>query len=99
MRKLSKLILTALLALPCATLAQGSLRIQEVRVRGLVCSFCAQGLMKRAAKNSKVKKAEVSLEDNSLKLWVNGTDELSKSEISTIVREAGFSIPDEETKQ
>lgn len=78
--------------LPLLLLA-GPLQAEVIRVevKGMVCSYCSQGLLKRAEKNKKIEKATLSLEKGEMQL-ITGSAPLLDAEIETLVEEAGFSV-------
>lgn len=63
-----------------------------VIVKGMVCSFCAQGISKRFDRITVVKKVEVSLDDMSLYIMLHDNTSLSDSEINRMITEVGYDI-------
>ena len=63
-----------------------------ITVKGMVCSFCAQGIKKSFAKNAKIKAVEVDLDHKLVKLETVDGSALSNEEISEIVNDAGYDV-------
>ena len=76
------------------SLARAAGTIQELRVsvRGLVCAFCAQGLVKSVQKDAAVAKATVDLDEKQLHVYVKPGAELSRERLATLVQDAGFDV-------
>jgi len=71
-----------------------------VYVDGLACPFCAYGLEKKLKKLDAIRKMEVQLEKGRVLLAFKDGQSLTKKEIQTAVKEAGFTartveFPDE----
>lgn len=63
-----------------------------VTVKGLVCSFCAQGIKKTFAKQSEVLDTKVDLESKLVTLTLKDGSKLSDSEIDRLIVDAGYSV-------
>ena len=87
MRNKIVLILTLLL-LPSTVFAEQI----TITVKGMVCSFCAQGLKKTFGKIDDVKKIDVDLENKFVRLDVKDGSLLSDREIEKTIRDAGFDV-------
>lgn len=67
-------------------------QLKAVRVQGMVCSFCAQGLVKGAKAHPKVASVDVSLEKKTMNLLLKDGQAMSDQEIQQLVQDAGFKI-------
>jgi len=74
-----------------ATQAQSG-SIIVVKVNGLVCSFCAQGIKKSFLKLPAVKNVQVSLEKKKVTLELKDKATLSDNEIQSTIKAAGYVV-------
>lgn len=65
---------------------------ETVGVKGMVCSFCAQGITKKFKEQPEVSAVEVSLEKKFVKLTYNDGKKLSHEKIETLLKEAGYEV-------
>ena len=65
-----------------------------VKVKGMVCSFCAQGIEKNFMKRSEVKAVEVNLDNMEVTLQLKKGKTLSENTIREVVEGAGFNMLD-----
>jgi mercuric ion binding protein len=65
---------------------------ETVGVKGMVCSFCAQGITKKFQEQPEVSKVEVSLEKKFVKLTYNEGKKLSHEKIETLLKDAGYEV-------
>lgn len=80
------------LCLICLFLSLGvKAEVIKVKIKGMVCSFCSMGLIKRAENNPKVEKVAISLLDNEMQI-ISKKESLSNLEVEAIVKEAGFAV-------
>ena len=63
-----------------------------VTVKGMVCSFCAQGLKKTFGKKENVKGIEVDLDKKVVKVETSEGKPLSDEEIKSTINDAGFDV-------
>ncbi|MBN8548937.1 MAG: heavy-metal-associated domain-containing protein [Deltaproteobacteria bacterium] len=63
-----------------------------VTVKGMVCSFCAQGIKKTFGKNVGVAEVEVDLEHKRVSLKVRQGATLSDESITTTINDAGYDV-------
>lgn len=63
-----------------------------VTVKGMVCSFCAQGLKKTFGKKEEVKGIEVNLDRKLVKVQIKEGKSLSDKDITTTINDAGFDV-------
>jgi copper chaperone CopZ len=64
----------------------------EVKVKGMVCSFCAQGIKKKFKGHEAVSSIDVNLDDKWVRLEVADSKTLSDAEISKAIKDAGYDI-------
>ena len=75
--------------IPTAVAVAGPSEV-SVRVKGMVCAFCAQGIEKKFLAQKEVAKVFVTLEDKIVKLTLKDGQTLSKEKISEILKESGY---------
>ena len=63
-----------------------------IQVKGMVCSFCAQGIEKNFNKKPQVKSTKVDLEKMEVSVTLKPKKTLSTAEIKKVVTEAGFAF-------
>lgn len=61
-----------------------------VGVKGMVCSFCAQGIEKKFSAQPEVEKVQVSLENKFVKLGFKDGKTLPHEKIAEILKDAGY---------
>ncbi|WII71799.1 heavy-metal-associated domain-containing protein [Bdellovibrio sp. 22V] len=64
--------------------------VETVGVKGMVCSFCAQGITKKFKEQPEVAEVQVSLEQKFVKLTYKDGQKLSHDKIATLLKEAGY---------
>ena len=65
---------------------------QTVGVKGMVCSFCAQGITKKFKEQPEVQSVDVSLEKKYVKLTYKDGQKLSDEKISSLLKESGYDV-------
>jgi copper chaperone CopZ len=88
-------VIAVLFCLLSSSLLQAqSVRTRSIRmvVDGMVCSFCAQGLVKIFKQQKGVVNLQVSLEDRALLLYIQEETELPEEEIKELVKNAGYKV-------
>ena len=65
---------------------------ETVGVKGMVCSFCAQGITKKFKAQPEVASVEVSLEKKFVKLTYNEGKKLSHEQIESLLKESGYEV-------
>ena len=65
-------------------------QIVEVKIKGMVCSFCAQGLQKGIGKLEEVEKVEINLKKGYAKITVKKGEPLPMDEVKEIIKDAGY---------
>ena len=64
----------------------------EVLVKGMVCSFCVQGIEKKFTSEDSVEKVKVDLEISTVSVWVKESQELTNKRIEKLVQSAGYNV-------
>ena len=70
----------------------------DISVKGMVCSFCAQGIKKKFGAQDSVRQIAINLENHLVSLQLQDGKELSDSAITGILTEAGYSVDHIERK-
>lgn len=68
---------------------------QIVKVKGMVCAFCAQGIEKRFKAQNEIESIQVSLEKKIVKLRFKEGMKLPFDKIERILKESGYDIDKE----
>lgn len=63
-----------------------------IKVQGMVCAFCAQGIEKNFNKRKEVKKTDVDLDKMEVTVHFNKGMSLDKKNMEEIVKGAGFAF-------
>jgi mercuric ion binding protein len=87
---MKKLLLSTLLLLAAATSVLAE--TVQVTVKGMVCSFCAQGLDKKFRAEPAVEDVKVSLKEKTIRLQLKDGATLSNDAITKIVLDAGYNV-------
>lgn len=66
--------------------------VETVSVKGMVCSFCAQGITKKFKEQPEVAEVQVSLENKFVKLTYKDGQKLSHEKIQTLLKDAGYEV-------
>ena len=64
----------------------------EVLVKGMVCSFCVQGVEKKFGGEEAVEKVEVKLDESKVLLWIKDDQSLSDDTINSLIKDAGYNV-------
>jgi periplasmic mercuric ion binding protein len=64
----------------------------EVIVKGMVCSFCVQGVEKKFSKEESVEKIAVDLEQSLVSIWLKENQSLSDDRITDLIKDAGYNV-------
>lgn len=70
----------------------------DISVKGMVCSFCAQGIKKKFSADEAVEQIDVSLEKHRVGLVLKDGKDIGDEKITEVLREAGFSVEKIERK-
>lgn len=62
----------------------------KVKVNGMVCAFCAQGISKSFGKEAAVEKVDVNLDRKLVELVLKKDQKLEDEKIKTIIKDAGY---------
>jgi copper chaperone len=83
-----------------ATLAQSqSAKSVKVFIKGMVCSFCAQGLIGAFKRVEGVSTVQASLDEGSITLQFVGSTGITDDQIAKIVKDSGYEVKKIETVQ
>ena len=63
-----------------------------VKVKGMVCSFCAQGIEKKLLQDASVARVAINLEVKTVEVWLKANRTLSDDEIKRAINSAGYNI-------
>ena len=63
-----------------------------IEVKGMVCSFCAQGIEKKFNQHPAINTVNVNLEKSRVRLIVKPTKTIDDNEIITIIQNAGYKV-------
>lgn len=75
----------------CAT-ASVSHSAAQVKVNGMVCGFCAQGLSKKFLSEASVKNIIVDLDSKTVTIDFKDGKTLNNEQIETIITDSGFTM-------
>ncbi len=81
-------IFLSLLLLPVIVQAESI----SITVKGMVCSFCAQGIKKTFLKNQNVKEVKVDLESKLVSVQTIEGAAISDEEVKQIITDAGYEV-------
>lgn len=84
-------MLTTLLFLATQAIAGDTADI-DVKVKGMVCSFCVQGIEKKFKGESSVDNVKVNLDESLVSIWIKTNQALSDDRIESLVKESGYNV-------
>ena len=64
----------------------------EMKVHGMVCGFCAQGIEASLRKNPAVVDVVVSLESKLVVVETRGTEDISDAQLKKSIADAGYDV-------
>ena len=64
----------------------------DVKVKGMVCSMCAQGIQKKISSQKSVESVKVNLDDKHVLIQTKKGQDLSDEEITKMINEAGYNV-------
>ncbi|HXH29258.1 MAG TPA: heavy metal-associated domain-containing protein [Bacteriovoracaceae bacterium] len=70
----------------------------SVKVSGMVCSMCAQGIKKKFSQIKEVKEINVNLDTKIVSIKTNEDQDLKDEKIKEIITEAGYNVASIERK-
>lgn len=93
---MKNLLLTALFSIVLPGLATA----EEVKitVKGMVCSFCAQGIKKQFSAVAGVEKVEPNLDENLVLVTTKEGAEIPDDKIKELIKDAGYDVVSIERK-
>jgi len=84
-------MMTTLLLLAYTAIAGETADI-DVTVKGMVCSFCVQGIEKKFKGESSVNNVKVNLDESLLSIWLKEEQSLSNERIESLVKDSGYNV-------
>ena len=88
-----RMIRTHLLLIPALLLSTAAFaKDVQVTVKGMVCSFCAQGIKKKFSSEEAVKNVDVNLENHLVTLQLKEGAELTDAKIQEALKDAGYTV-------
>jgi mercuric ion binding protein len=88
MHRMAGLLGVALLAMPAGALADTI----EMKVNGLVCGFCAQGIEKTLRRNPATRDVVVSLENRLVAVATREGRDIADDELRKALQDAGYDV-------
>ena len=70
----------------------------QVKVNGMVCSLCAQGIQKKFKSHAEVKSVDVNLDNKLVKIETQEGKDLTGEVVTKIIKEAGYNVAKIERK-
>jgi mercuric ion binding protein len=70
----------------------------NVKVKGMVCSFCSQGITKKFKEQPAVKDVKVSLENHLVSLELKDGQALEDKTVETVLKDSGYTVDKIERK-
>lgn len=64
----------------------------NVSVKGMVCSFCAQGIEKKFSAHPAVESVKANLTDHNVTLVLRDGQQLDDATVEKLLKDAGYSI-------
>ena len=64
----------------------------DIKVRGMVCSFCAQGIEKNISKLKMVENVDVNLKKGFVSIMVKDGESIDMNEIEQIIKDAAYKV-------
>lgn len=64
----------------------------QITIRGMVCSFCAQGLQKVFGAEKGIEKVDVSLDDKTISLRLAPGAKYDDAKLTALVNDAGYDV-------
>ena len=70
----------------------GDIADVDVKVKGMVCSFCVQGIEKKFKGESSVDNVKVNLDESLVSIWIKENQDLSDERIESLVKDSGYNV-------
>jgi mercuric ion binding protein len=86
---MKRILLAGVLAALSATAVADTI---EMKVYGLVCAFCAQGIEKTLRKNPATEDVVVSLEDRLVAIATRSGQDIPDAELTKALTDAGYDV-------
>ena len=86
---MKKFLLTIVAALVATTASAGTI---EMKVYGLVCGFCAQGIEKTLRKNPATAEVLVSLENKLVAISTREGQDISDADLTKALTDSGYDV-------
>jgi len=64
----------------------------DVKVSGMVCSMCAQGIQKKFSKEESIKKLNVDMDNKLVTIETKDGQTISDETIKSLITEAGYNV-------
>lgn len=90
-----KVILIAMMSLFTFSTFAGEI---NVKVSGMVCSLCGQGIKKKFSKIDAVKSITVNLDSKVVNIQTKDSQDVSNEKITEVITEAGYNVANIERK-
>ena len=85
-------VLLSVLFSPTVLYSAESTASISVKVKGMVCSFCVQGVEKKLLGIDGVKKVTVNLETKTVEMWLHQGKTVADTQIKDAIESAGYNI-------
>lgn len=69
-----------------------------IKVQGMVCSMCAQGITKKFTSIPEVKSVDVNLDNKLVKIQTHENKDIKDNQLKKIITEAGYNVASIERK-
>ena len=84
--------LIIVIAIGASSLSFAAANKIKVQVNGMVCSFCSQGITKKFKAHPSIEDVKVSMEQKEVDLTLKEGKEISDSEITSLIKDAGVNV-------
>ena len=64
----------------------------EILVKGMVCSFCVQGIEKTFTSEESVEKVTVDLEQSTVSVWIKENKVFNDKTITDLIESSGYNV-------
>lgn len=64
----------------------------NVKVSGMVCSLCAQGIQKKFSKETSIKTLKVDMDNKVVKIETHEGKDITDEAITKLITEAGYNV-------
>ena len=91
---MKKLLLLLSLALPLSSFAG----VVSIKVSGMVCSMCAQGIQKKFSSERSIKTLKVDMEKKIVTIETHDGKNIGDETITKLITEAGYNVASIERK-